>query len=99
MEHFQTLIRQTLQTHLDLEVWNNGAQVRIAATLAVTVHGSLDMRASTSYCRQGIGYSHLAVIMGVDTKGNGYLFLHCCDNILDLKRQGPAVGVAQYHAF
>ncbi len=62
----QLLVRDTLVPHLQLDVGDDGAEVRVAAPLAHAVDGPLDVVAPLLDGSQGVSHGQLRVIVAVD---------------------------------
>ena len=92
----QLLVADAVLPHFELEGRDDGAQVGVAAALAIAVDGPLDMDNPRFDGHQRVGYRHLAVIVGVDAQGRRRRLLHLDDDGSDGGGQGSAVGIAQH---
>ena len=82
--------------HFQFQVGDDRAEVGVAAPLAVTVDGSLDLAGTEADRLQGVGHGQLGVVMGVDADGRaGQPVEHRLDRHGYIGGQGAAVGVAE----
>ncbi|MMZ60517.1 hypothetical protein D1872_226160 [compost metagenome] len=91
----QLVLLQNLVAQLELEVGNDGAQIGVAAALAVTVHRSLDLFRAGPYRAKRIGHRQLAIVMGVNAQ-TGVCHASCqhADDVMHFMRHRSAVRVA-----
>ena len=86
-----------LASHLQQEVRDDSGQVGIAAALAQSVEGALDVVGALFDRRQGVGIGHASIVVGVDAELCVADLLPCgTHGLRDLRGQGAAVGVAEY---
>ncbi|OQB51125.1 MAG: hypothetical protein BWX99_02816 [Deltaproteobacteria bacterium ADurb.Bin151] len=89
--------RQTIHFHLDLQVTDQGYQVRIPATLAIAVDRSLHHPDPFTYSGDGIGDGKAAVVMNMNPRLlNWNRFGNLFDDFSNFIRHGSAVRVAVY---
>ena len=91
----QALAAQALAAHLQFQVRQQDAQVRVAAPFPQPVDGALHLGASGADGGQGVRHGQTGVVVAVDAQraadpGRGGL-----DDGGDLLRQAPAVRIAQ----
>src|SRR5450830_794089 len=85
----------TVVFHLELKIRNDGTEVRVSTSLAVTVNRSLHMNASILYCGERIRYGNFRIVVRMDAEGNGEILFHFANNFDYFVRQRAAVRVAK----
>src|SRR6476659_8700259 len=95
-QFLQALGTKDRAIEFQLEIGNHGAKVCIAASLSVTVDGSLHVhRAGGNGC-QSVCNCEFAIVVAMYTKRHLYLLRHFARHPRDCLRQTSAVGVTQY---
>src|SRR5438270_4115701 len=82
-------------TELQLEVADYGAEVRVAATLAVSVHAALHLREALFNSRESIRNREVGVVMAVDSERAVETLADFGADLLEARGQCAAVGIAQ----
>ncbi len=97
VEHLREVpVGQALCPHLELEVRHDGAEIRIPAALAVSVHGSLHVHGTLSHGGQRVGHPELPVVVGVHTEGSlRKPRANRTECLLDIPGQPAAIGVTK----
>ena len=103
LSHVQGHLRQSLElivgyavdAQLQLQIGDDGDQVRVAAALAVAVDRALNVGGARLRRRQCSGDRRVRVVVRVYTEPHVRLPADRGNGLADLFRQGPAVGVAQ----
>ena len=91
----EPLGRDDLVAGLELEVRDDGEDVGVAGALAVAVHGALDVARAGLDRRQRVGDGAAGVVVAVDAEPGARRREDVGDDVLHLRRQHPAVGVAE----
>ncbi|MNV41198.1 hypothetical protein D3C71_1328270 [compost metagenome] len=92
---WQTLLRDAGIAHLKLQSRNDGAEVGVAAALAVAIDCALNLTGSRLNRAERVRYGQLAVVVGMDAEvGAGNPLRQGCHNILDFMGQCAAVRIA-----
>ena len=67
-EAFELFRSDRLFTQLQLQRRDHGTEIGVSSTFPISVDGSLNHTGSSLDCGNGIGHSHLTVIVGMDTQ-------------------------------
>ena len=89
-------IRNRRDIHFELQAWNHGGQVAITGSLAIAIHRPLNLNGSSPDRRQGIGCSHSAVVVRVDSHLAGKTGLDNRGDLGNLVRHCSPVGIAEH---
>jgi len=89
------LVADALFFHLDLEGRDDRAEVGIAAALAETVDGSLDLHDTLCDGNHRVGHGTVTIVMGVNTERGLDVLLNLLDDFGQLEGHGAAIGVAE----
>ena len=86
-----------LRAHLEMQVGSNRREVRVSATLAVTVHHALHHRSAALHGKQAVAHAQARVVMHVDADRRRNHLLHVLHNLLEFPRHRAAVRVAKHN--
>ena len=87
--------RNALVTEFELQVRDDGDQVRVAAAFPEAVDSALDLHCSRLDRRDSVGHGDLGIVVAVNADWTAYRGTSGFDRGIDLVRQASAVGVAQ----
>ena len=85
-----------LITHLQFQVGQDGAQVGVAAALAIAVKRSLHLHRAPLHGHEGIGHAHASIVVRVDAKGQRNPLGNLFDDLAHLASQGTAISIAEH---
>src|SRR4030042_2921910 len=88
---------QTIKTHFENKVWNDGAEICVSAAFAEAVDGALNVSRTGTNSSQSSGGGTVAVIMGMDAYWERREFFtdgFC--NLVNLVWQGTTVRSAKH---
>jgi hypothetical protein len=81
--------------HLQLEIRQNGAEVGVAAPLAIAIHTTLHVRCSGIHGGECIGDGDIGIVVSVNADYAGKPIPHQRDDFCNPMRQRAAIGVAE----
>ena len=85
-----------LRAHLEMQVGSNRREVRVSATLAVTVHHALHHGSAALHGKQAVAHAQARVVMHVDADRRRNDLLHVLHNLLEFPRHRAAVRIAKH---
>src|SRR5215510_972773 len=81
--------------HLQFQIGDDGAEVGVAAALAVAVDAALDVRGSLLNRSQRVGNSHIRIVVRVDADDSIKAATPTGNYLLQAPRNRPAIGIAK----
>ena len=99
VQQFDIRGRQRLQSHLEREVGDQGAQIGVSGALAVAVDTPLHLEDPGGDGGQRVGDRTSTVVVEVHPKRDRKPVGDCSDHLLGPNGQRAAVGVAQHETF
>ena len=98
-EERHALRRDAGVSELELQIGEDGREVRVAATLAEAAERALHMRGAGADGGYGVGHGKAAVVMCVDADGaaSAEAVYHRARGLRHLLREGPAIRLAKAH--
>jgi hypothetical protein len=88
-------IRETLITHLELQIRDYGTEVGVTASFSETVYCPLNLAYSQLYGYERIGNSQIRVVVAMDAKRCFYCLLNHFNSFGNFMRKGPAICIAK----
>ena len=96
MRKFFDVIPDDVNTHFELNSRDNRAEVCISASFAISVKCSLYLKNSCTHGCYSVGNSHIAVVVGMDTKlCIRKFFAHFMRNFVDFGVYAAAVCITE----
>ena len=92
----ETPLRQTLDTHLELEVGHDRHEVTVADPFAITVDRALHLGGTRPHGGEGVGDATAGVVVEMDADLAVDMIDDRTDRGFDIRGKRPAVGVAQH---
>ncbi len=83
------------RVHLELKIGDDGGEVAVADTLAVTIDGSLNLDSAGTDRSDGVGNSESGIVVSVDADGHVEVFANEFGDFGDFVRESAAVGIAK----
>ena len=80
---------------LQFQVGDDGAEIGVAAALAIAVHAALHVREPCFHRGQRIGHGHIGIVMRVDAEHAVEALAHLGADLRQPAGQRAAIGVAE----
>src|SRR4030042_5076600 len=91
----QLNIRDTMYSHLQVEMGNDRTEVGIPTSVAVAIDRPLNQSDSLFDRKDGVGHCHLRIIMDMDAERKINFLLYFFDDRLDLVGESSSIGITE----